>query len=232
MNIYFLKWNYQMGNIGRCEVEYEKEPYLNVNYLKSEERKVAKLQKIADVYNRIAARIDREGFPDLSPADYKISQDEYPWHHLAEYSYQGITDLDCNLIVGDNWCNIPKELVSGSYPKPRKVASILRGYLNLNEESKNTKKTMAPIPVEKILDHYFCGEGNHRLYVARLLGLKTVKVEIWEYNYLSLLKKCKIIESPYLCLGIQKEQGLYTLYDISVAQKQNILRLMHKHGLC
>lgn len=51
------------------------------------------------------------------------------------------------------------------------------------------------------MDDYFCDEGNHRLYVARLLGFKTIKAKVFEYDYLTFLEEssiCQIGKTYYL----------------------------------
>lgn len=219
--------------LGKCEVIYEEEEEGEISQEEKEKERnwLNHLRQNAETYNRISRQIAENGFPDLHPDNYKNSYDFYPLFTFAPVTYLGILDIPCDKIVGNNWANIPLKEVGGGYPKPGKLQTILMGYLNLNTKMENTKDTMKPIPVHKIFDEYFCDEGNHRLYAARLLGLPTIRAEVYEVDYVSLLKRTKLIErmdEDYI--GILKEDSsYYSMYPITPLQKDSYLRLKNTY---
>jgi hypothetical protein len=186
--MYYLKWNYEENFLPTCFVWYEQELYENEKEVEEERQTVQGLQELCEVFNGVTKDINKNGFPDLCPPNYKNSQGTYPFYYYAKTKELGIIDVPCDKIAGDNWANLPKEM-RDHYPKPRKFRDLLVGYLNLNEELKHTKESIPPIKVSKVMDDYFCDEGNHRLYVSRLLGFETIKAEVVEYDYLTLLKE-------------------------------------------
>ncbi|MGB9812387.1 MAG: hypothetical protein ACPLVF_01945 [Thermovenabulum sp.] len=138
-----------------------------------------------------------------------------------------IEEVPCERILGNGWANIPLEEVRGSYPKPSKVFRVLIGYLNLNSECRDTRNNMQPIPVYKIFDEYFCEEGNHRLYVARLLGLPKIKAEVYEIDYTEFLGKSKIFNyGGGYYIGVLKDNNdSYFLYPVDKEQAENYIKL-------
>jgi len=228
----FIDIDYSKNELlGKCKIIYEEERELPREEMEKEKTWLMHLQQSAEVYNKIAEQIVENGFPDLHPINYKNSYDSYPLFTFAPITYLGIFDICCDKILGNNWANIPLKKSEGNYPKPDKTRSILMGYLNLNTRMENTRDTMKPIPVYKIFDEYYCDEGNHRLYTARLLGLPTVKAEVYEVDYASFLKKTKLLErmdQDYL--GILKEDSLYySLYPITPLQKRNYIALKNTY---
>lgn len=228
--VYFLKWNYD-GVLSTCSVVYELEPYFDRIEFRKEEQKVQRLQELCEVFNEIAERINQNGFPNLCPKNHKDPYETYPLFHLAKCRHIGVMEVRCNAIVGGNWANRPEALQEG-YPKPRKLQDLLVGYLNLNEKLKDTKSLIPPIPVYKIMDDYFCEEGNHRLYATRLLGFKTIKAEVMEYDYISFLKETRLYrpagsESSYIAKPA--EGGHFSLHEISELQAKQCETLKRKH---
>lgn len=198
--MYFLKWDYD-DIYPSCSVVYYPEPYYNEKEIIEEKEKVQRLKELCEVFNGIVKKIKENGFSELCPQEYKDPIESYPFYYFAKQKeINNIVDIECSRIVGANWANQPKEL-RGNYPKPTKLWNLLIAYLNLNEDLKNSKDRIPPIPVYKIMDDYFCDEGNHRLYAARLLGFKTIKAKVFEYDYLTFLEEssiCQIGKTYYL----------------------------------
>lgn len=181
--MYFLRWKFEDDVLlPYCEVEYEEESYLDVNLQQKEHHAVTRLRDLSEIFNDISERINKKGFPDLCPPHYKILEEAYPLFYKAKSEKLGVLELDCDKIIGGNWANLPQAECPG-YPKARKVWDLLVGYLNMNERLEKTEENIPPIPVFKIKEDYFCREGNHRLYVSRLLGRKTIKANVVELDY-------------------------------------------------
>lgn len=169
----------------------------------------------AEQYNALAERIDRMGrLPNLAPARF-YTDDDFPLWNLSEMRYVGICELPCDQIAGTNWANMPDELIGGPYPKHAKTRRLLAGYLNLNEEGRDTASEIPPFPVYRVLDVYLNEEGNHRLYVSRLLGRPTVKVELYESNYLEMLRTARTYVYPTFATVEIPRKGRFVSFDVS-----------------
>lgn len=104
----------------------------------------------------------------------------------------GILDVSLNSIYGDNWVFEPRHK-RGSYPREHKLLSLLSRHSSnsLNELQ------IPPISLVKIGSKYFCSEGNHRLYISKLLNKKTIKASVIDYDYTFLLNNSNLIIKPY-----------------------------------
>lgn len=234
--MYWLEWHTNINNndiLPTCIVHYEQEPYLSEEEQRKEEQIVQRLKEAANIFNEITTKINKEGFPDLCPPNWKDPYKEYPLFVFAHYKELGVLEIECDRIVGGNWANFPPEL-RGPYPHTGKFWSLLAGFLNLSDEDENTRDKIPLIPVFKIFDDYFCEEGNHRLYVSRCLGLKAIKAEVIEYDYYSLLTKSFIRKSEvqnYLAiLNTESEAGkrYASLYPIDEEEMEKYLQLKRK----
>lgn len=227
--MYFLSWDYEK-NLPTCSVFYEKESYLSQTEQQEEERVVSRLKELCEVFNSITGQINKNGFPDLCPTNYKYSEREYPLYCLVPQKNLGIFDIECDKIIGGNWANMPLAEVSG-YPKPRKFTDLLMGYLNLNDHLRNTRDNIPPIPIYKIFDEYFCDEGNHRLYVSRILKFKTIKAEVLEFDYLAFLQNSYLHTTPlqdYIAYPISEDRYA-SLNDVSADEIQQYIKLKEKY---
>lgn len=172
----------------------------------------------AKEYNALSERIDQIGrLPNLAPAKFYTDED-FPLWMLSDMQCVGIREIPCDQIVGTNWANLPDELIHGPYPKHGKLRRLLAGYLNLNPEGRDTASEIPPFPLYHVLDFYFHNEGNHRLYASRLLGRPTVKVELWESNYLEMLRTASLHmdrASGFCRIEVPKKGGAVHTYDVS-----------------
>jgi hypothetical protein len=228
--MYFLSWNYEKL-LPTCSVCYEKESYLSVTEQQEEEQIVRRLKELCEVFNSITEQINQNGFPDLCPVNYKYPEREYPLYSLAPQKDIGIIEIECDKIIGGNWANMPFAEIKGDYPKPRKFVDLLKGYLNLNDQLKNTRDSIPPIPVYKIFDDYFCDEGNHRLYVSRLLKFETIKAEVLEFDYLAFLQNSYLHETSmqtYIAYPV-KENGYAQLNEININEVHQYKKLKEKY---
>lgn len=224
--MYFLDWSCSRA-LGRFSVVYHVEPHLSPERLEIEKGEVIKLKKRVEIYNEIAERIDREGFLDLCPENYKDPDIHYPLYMFTKMTFLGVRDIPLDRILGDNWSNIPMTEYTG-YPKPRKLMRLLRCHLEL-EEKGNPRDKLPPIEVYKIFDEYYTMEGNHRIYTSRLLGLQTIHAEVYECDYEGLLLNSDPIEDDYGCYLRIKDGDKYKTYQISSKQKDGYLMTKKKY---
>lgn len=233
--MYFLHWDFSDGKLlPACLVHYEQESYLSQEERINEEQTVERLKELAGIFNKIITEINENGFPDLCPPNWKQPEKEYPLFHLASQKDLGVLDVECDKIVGGNWANLPPQL-RGPYPKPRKFWNLLAGFLNLTDQDKNIRNKIPEISVYKIFDDYFCDEGNHRLYVSRYLGLKTIKARVVEYDYHSFLKRSYVkkdhnLSWTYIAV-LDTETGNTYLYDIDENAVKQYLKLKEKYQI-
>lgn len=225
--MFYIEW-IPNGIIGKYKLVYEKEDYLTQEEIEYENKCVGKLKKQIGIYNRISEEINKNGFPNLSPSNYKNPTIEYPCFVFAPSINLGIQEVPVYKIIGSNWANLPKTQAP-NYPKPRKVREILKGYLNINEKLKNTADNMKPIPVYKIFDEYFCDEGNHRLYVSRLLKKSTIKAEVVEFDYKNFLLNSNLCHTNFGYYICYKYNDKEEFFDISEIEKDNYIRLLEKY---
>ena len=125
--------------------------------------------------------------------------------------------------------NIPKYLrtCGASYaelarlPKGKKLVKALEYILGL-------KDNYQPIVLEQIEQEFFVKVGNHRLYAARLLGLKEITAQVIVYDYNSLLPYLTLISSKRRTrLQVQRDSGPVML-EIS---PQAVLLLKEKYNI-
>ena len=230
--MFFLEWNFEKM-LPSCSVCYEPESYLSQTEQQDEQHKVSRLQELCEVFNALTEKINQDGFPDLCPADYKIPEKSYPLYTLAPHRRLGVMEVECQKIIGGNWANLPHS-ANPNYPKPRKVTDLLTGYLNLNDDFKDTRSQIPPIPVFKIFDDYFCDEGNHRLYVSRLLQFKSIKAEVIEIDYLSFLKnsfqyKDTVFSGSYIAYA--KEEPNHQLFEVTEEEINQYKKLKEQYLL-
>lgn len=221
-----LRVNLDFANgslLGRYSVEYEPDASDWRTVTKEE---IDKLRVAAEKYNSLAKKIERDGFPDLSPLNYKTYED-FPLWQLAEQRELGVRNVPCDEILGVGWANTPRHLMSGNYPKPRKVRELLAAYLNLNEDGKDTAVEIEPIEIYRVMGICLTDDGNHRLYVSRLLGRPTIRAVVWEVDYEDFLKRSLPFKrGTWLQIGHKKEgTDFYTLYEVSEKAYQRYLQL-------
>lgn len=226
--MYYLRWHFTEQPLPTCSVYYEQEPYLSVSEQNEEKLTVERLRESCGVFNQFVEDINKNGFPDLCPINWKHPTKEYPLHYFAPQKELGTIKIECDKIVGGNWANMPPGM-RGNYPKPRKFWNLLAGYLNLNDTIHNTRDKIPAIPVYKIMDDYFCDEGNHRLYVSRILGFKTIKAEVVEIDYYTFLKnsyvyKDTVFSERYIAYP-DNRTGRIQLYEIDEDEIQQYQKL-------
>ena len=115
-------------------------------------------------------------FPGFVHAPYIIENGQFPVDH----------------IVGDNWSTkytqgwLEAELqrenrsVPGGYPRPNKAKPLYTG---------DFEKEIPPTEISVFMERYgYVGEGNHRLFVARMRGIKSIpKATLVKYDYVQFL---------------------------------------------
>jgi len=103
---------------------------------------------------------------------------------------------------------------------------LLRGYTQTENYHYKGKK-IPPVPVDRILGGYYLTEGNHRLYVCKLLAKNTILANVTEYDYVHMLKNSTlhILENEY-CFVIYNNQNYELSYQEAMVFQllQNELR--------
>lgn len=128
-----------------------------------------------------------EDYPVIDMEKRKSAYSEFPcfiWAPNKTYEEH----VDIKNIFGDNWAFDKKEN-RGNYPRINKLFSILKGFLEIDGPNK-----VPPVPIIKIKGMYFLSEGNHRLYMSKLLKKKTLYAEVCEYDYDTFLLHANLIK--------------------------------------
>jgi hypothetical protein len=94
--------------------------------------------------------------------------------HLGNKSYLGIQEIPLDQIVGSvgRYEDFTRTFM------PRKTSTRPRWE---SIDSLTDKGGWLPIEVYKVSDTYFVRDGNHRVSVARQLGMETIEAHVWEY---------------------------------------------------
>jgi hypothetical protein len=94
--------------------------------------------------------------------------------HLGNKSYLGIQEIPLNQIVGSvgRYEDFTRTFM------PRKTSTRPRWE---SIDSLTDQGGWPPIEVYKVSDTYFVRDGNHRVSVARQLGMETIEAHVWEY---------------------------------------------------
>lgn len=117
--MYYLKWNYEEDFLPTCFVWYEQELYENEKEVEEERQTVQRLQESCEVFNGVTKDINKNGFPNLCPPNYKNSQGTYPFYY-AKTKELGIIDVLCgkNIIL---LCLMEKTAMSICMKPPKKT---------------------------------------------------------------------------------------------------------------
>lgn len=165
-------------------------------------------------------------YPEVDTHKYIEFHLVYPMFTYAPYEIKNNRRIPIDKIYGDNWAFQNKEN-RGSYPYSNKLDSLFRGYTRKNNSwGIYANKKIPPVPVVKIFDDYFLDEGNHRLYLSKLLGRKTIVADVVEYDYEYFLKNSFIKTFGNTTCVIYDTY----LYPIDEDYKENYLRLKDKIG--
>ncbi|GAB4425309.1 MAG: DUF4032 domain-containing protein [Anaerolineae bacterium] len=94
--------------------------------------------------------------------------------HLGHKSYRGLQEIPLDAIVGSvgRYEDFTRSFM------PRKTHTRPRWE---NIETLAEHGGWPPIEVYKVSDTYFVRDGNHRVSVARQMGMDTIEAEVWEY---------------------------------------------------
>ncbi len=151
------------------------------------------------------------------PLFYK--SEAFPCWHRAPYT-ESTDDFPLDQIIGDNWATeysqtwLEQEFyrdqrsLSGGYPRKGKVENLYRGDFG---------RDIPSVAVSNIMGYGYVGEGNHRLFVARMSGLKVMPgARIFAYDYPRLLSTLEQVE---ISLGLAKIKfaGQKQLYEVKTA---------------
>lgn len=178
-------------------------------------------------YNEIKLFIDKcrdlNDFPAFDTDKYVDFYLEFPLYSIAPYVIKRNCMIAIDKIYGNNWAFEPKEK-RGSYPRYSKLDSLLRGYTRTaNTYFKN--KNIPPVPLVKILGNYYLDEGNHRLYMSKLLGRKTLLADVIDVDYKYFLQNSYLKEFPYgFCIVYEN-----SLYEVSDIEAKNYIKLKEKY---
>jgi hypothetical protein len=106
---------------------------------------------------------------DLLP--FEVVQEKL---ELGHKSYLGLQQIPLNKIVGSvgRYEDFTRSFM------PRKTHTRPRWE---NVEALAEQSGWPPIELYKVSDTYFVRDGNHRVSVARQLGMDTLEAEVWEY---------------------------------------------------
>lgn len=94
--------------------------------------------------------------------------------HLGNKSYLGIQEIPLDQIVGsvgryEDFTRTFMPRKTGTRPRWETIDSLV------------DQGGWPPIEVYKVSDTYFVRDGNHRVSVARQLGMDTIEAHVWEY---------------------------------------------------
>lgn len=94
--------------------------------------------------------------------------------HLGHKSYLGLQEVPLDQIVGSvgRYEDFTRTFM------PRKASTRPRWE---NIDSLRNSGGWPPLELYKVSDAYFVRDGNHRVSVARQLGLETIEAQVWEY---------------------------------------------------
>jgi uncharacterized ParB-like nuclease family protein len=94
--------------------------------------------------------------------------------HLSNKYYLGIQEVPLDQIIGSlgRYEDFTRTFM------PRKVAMRQRWE---HIDSLADRGGWPPIEIYKVSDTYFVRDGNHRVSVARQLGMETIEAHVWEY---------------------------------------------------
>lgn len=172
---------------------------------------------------------DTFNFPAFDEDKYLNLERKYPCYFHAKEKSRYIAEVNIALIVGDNWSFESVE-TRGNYPHISKIINILDAYAGIMHHNNNE---LPAVPIYKIRDTYFLEEGNHRLYVLKLLrslGLtnqKTIKCDIFEFDYDSFLKESRIIhdnstkEYNQILYNPHHHDIMGDIYDVDYISKED-----------
>lgn len=139
-------------------------------------RNYEKVTQSIEKFNSICKKINEKGYEDFCPKNFK----PHPSNLGSKQIYLGTKEIECDKIVGDNWCNKPNfgaiKNKKSNYPKDEKFIEILKFFLGL-------EKPFRSLTLDYVIlyeNEYYTGEGNHRIYVSRLLGRKHIKSKIFQ----------------------------------------------------
>lgn len=162
-------------------------------------------------------------YPEIDLDKYVAFYNVYPLFVFAPYTIKEKIRIPIGKIYGDNWAFQSKR-DRGSYPYSNKLDSLFKGYTG-RKSYIYKKNSVPPVPVAKILDNYYLEEGNHRLYISKLLNRKTIIADVIEYDYKYLLKNSHLElfwDIPHI---VFKNKA----YQINDELKENYTKLKNAH---
>lgn len=126
-------------------------------------------------------------YPEIDLDKYVDFYSVYPLFVLAPYTIKEKRKIPISKIYGNNWAFQDKQN-RGSYPYSNKLKSLFDGYTKRKNNLFYKGRTIPPVPVVKIFGKYYLEEGNHRLYLSKLLNRKLILADVMEYDYEYFLK--------------------------------------------
>ena len=130
-------------------------------------------------------------YPEIDCNKFVDFDKEFPCFQMAKSSVKTEQTIRLSDIWGSNWAFQKKE-DRGRYPSTTKLKWLLSGYTNFQNES--WRSPIPPVPVYRVLGGYYLDEGNHRLYLSKLLGRETILADVYEFDYEELLLGSKLLQ--------------------------------------
>jgi len=158
-------------------------------------------------------------YPEIDLDKYVPFYDTFPLFMLSPCTTKEKRRIPIDKIYGDNWAFQSKK-DRGSYPYRSKLESLFKGYTGKGNVFYKGKP-IPPVPVVKIFDKYYLEEGNHRLYICKLLNRKTILADVMEYDYKYFLENSHL-ESFRNIPHIVYENNVYMIDE---KMKENYLKL-------
>lgn len=162
-------------------------------------------------------------YPEIDLDKFVDFYSAYPLFTLAPCIIKNSKKIAIDKIYGSNWAFQNKQN-RGNYPCSNKLNSLFYEYTKRNKKPMY-RRQIPPVPIVKIFDKYFLDEGNHRLYICKLLNRKFILADVAEYNYKYFLDHSCLDffrNIPYIIY----ENKMYHIDDDS---KINYLKLKTKH---
>ena len=152
---------------------------------------------------------------------------EYPLFMFAPQTIKYQEMVDISNICGDNWAFDTIEM-RGSYPQYSKLVSLLCGFTSTNNYYYQNKQ-IPPIPLVKIMGSYYMEEGNHRLYLSKMMGRRTIRADVVDVNYEDFLKD-SFIKQDYNYWYIVYNNTVYEVDEIEANNYTLLKAKMRKDG--
>ena len=174
--------------------------------------------KYREFKEKIEGWADNDSFPEVDCHKYVDFYKKFPLFQFAKITVLKNVMVPIDDIYGDNWAFQNKN-ERGRYPSATKLRSLLSGYTKVNNDY--WEKEIPPVPIHKIFDKYYLDEGNHRLYLSKLLGMNTLLSDVYDYDYKSLVQSSKLDVFGTDHYIILQDCSIYPVGELEATEYQN-----------